>query len=253
MVGIFLLIALLHFFSQIYFVKWRKRMMSLLTLLIVFLVLIPSGEWILWKLENFHPLPNVQELNSKEVEGFIFLGGAFDRKVWASRGVESFNPSGGRFVSYIKLMRQFNAQNKSFIFSGKGSDIQDAEGEAELTEELLPIFGIDKESAEWKGKILFEAQSRNTIENAKFTAKVLKDKQWSSKRWVLVTSAYHLPRSVMLFREAGVDVIAYPVDYHTESEKSFSVNFSLLRAFFAWQYASTELAGITLLKLNLRN
>ncbi|KAK0329552.1 hypothetical protein LTR94_036327, partial [Friedmanniomyces endolithicus] len=53
--------------------------------------------------------------------------------------------------------------------------------------------------------------SRNTRENAEFSRDIVKPKP--GERWLLVTSAYHMPRSMGLFRKAGFPVEAYPVDW----------------------------------------
>ena len=56
-----------------------------------------------------------------------------------------------------------------------------------------------------------ERNSRNTLENAEFSKAMAAPK--AGERWLLVTSAFHMPRSVGLFRKAGFDVEPYPVDW----------------------------------------
>src|SRR3546814_1535478 len=58
------------------------------------------------------------------------------------------------------------------------------------------------------------AQSRNTAENARLTAALVG--QGDGRPWLLVTSAWHMPRAVASFRAAGLEVLAYPVDFRTE-------------------------------------
>jgi uncharacterized SAM-binding protein YcdF (DUF218 family) len=62
----------------------------------------------------------------------------------------------------------------------------------------------------------FEANSRDTWENAVFTRDLVKPKP--GETWLLVTSAWHMPRSVGIFRRLGFDVIPYPVAYRTFSD-----------------------------------
>jgi uncharacterized SAM-binding protein YcdF (DUF218 family) len=62
-------------------------------------------------------------------------------------------------------------------------------------------------------RIIIEDKSRNTDENARFTFALLHPKP--GQHYLLVTSAYHMPRTVGLFRKAGFDVVPYPVDYRT--------------------------------------
>ena len=62
-------------------------------------------------------------------------------------------------------------------------------------------------------RITAEEQSRNTIENAVFSRLIADPKP--GERWLLVTSAYHMPRAIAVFRAAGFLVEAYPVDWRT--------------------------------------
>ena len=82
-----------------------------------------------------------------------------------------------------------------------GKDAREADYAAALFESL----GIDK------ARLLMERRSRNTQENAEFSKVLAAPK--SGERWLLVTSAYHMPRSIGLFRKAGFAVEACPVDW----------------------------------------
>ena len=67
-----------------------------------------------------------------------------------------------------------------------------------------------------QGDVVYEDRSRNTFENALFTRDLVKPKE--GERWLLVTSAMHMPRAVGVFRKVGFPVIAYPVDFRTNGE-----------------------------------
>ena len=62
-----------------------------------------------------------------------------------------------------------------------------------------------------KSRLMMERRSRNTQENAEFSKALAAPKP--GERWLLVTSAFHMPRSVGLFRKAGFAVEPYPVDW----------------------------------------
>ena len=62
-------------------------------------------------------------------------------------------------------------------------------------------------------RIRYESASRNTYENAILTAQLPGID--TSKKWLLLTSAWHMPRSMAVFKKAGWNVTAYPVDYRT--------------------------------------
>ena len=66
-------------------------------------------------------------------------------------------------------------------------------------------------------RIIVERKSRNTVENAAFTKQLVMPKP--GERWLLVTSAMHMPRAVGVFRKAGFAVDAYPVGYQTAGPK----------------------------------
>jgi uncharacterized SAM-binding protein YcdF (DUF218 family) len=75
---------------------------------------------------------------------------------------------------------------------------------------LLDSFGISRD------RVLLETRSRNTAENAIFTKALVNPK--STERWLLVTSAQHMPRAVGCFRKAGFPVEAYPVGWRTTQQ-----------------------------------
>jgi uncharacterized SAM-binding protein YcdF (DUF218 family) len=79
--------------------------------------------------------------------------------------------------------------------------------EAEFALRLLESLGVPN------GRVVAEDKSRNTVENARFSRELAQPKP--GERWLLVTSAYHLPRAIGIFRKAGFPVEAYPVDWRT--------------------------------------
>src|SRR5271156_5582912 len=84
--------------------------------------------------------------------------------------------------------------------------------EAEAAERFLAVMGVPS------GRTTFEARSRNTSENAMLTRDLVSPKP--GERWLLVTSAFHMPRAMGAFRHAGFDVIAWPADYLTFGTQS---------------------------------
>ena len=82
-----------------------------------------------------------------------------------------------------------------------------ARRKSDLAARLFDSFGIAKQ------RILLEDKSRDTDENARFTRDLVQPKP--AERWLIVTSAHHMPRSVGVFRAAGFPVEAFPVDYRT--------------------------------------
>ena len=83
--------------------------------------------------------------------------------------------------------------------------------EAEFAAQLLESLGVPR------GRLLLEDRSRNTVENALYSKEIAQPK--AGERWLLVTSAYHMPRSIGVFRQVGFAVEAFPVDWRTRGRE----------------------------------
>jgi uncharacterized SAM-binding protein YcdF (DUF218 family) len=150
------------------------------------------------------------------VDAIIVLGGSTLARVSTARGVAELNEAGDRLVDAVVLARIY--PDAQVIFSG-GAGLFDpgAETEAATAERLLLSMGIGPE------RLVLEGQSRNTDENADLTAAMLGETGGTA---LLVTSAFHMPRSVGLFRRVGIDVIPWPTDYRSSGEEAFGLDFA---------------------------
>jgi uncharacterized SAM-binding protein YcdF (DUF218 family) len=90
--------------------------------------------------------------------------------------------------------------------------------EADYAAMVFDSLGIDR------SRLIIERNSRNTLENAEFSKAIANPKR--GERWLLVTSAFHMPRAVGLFRKAGFPVEPYPVDWRT-GDKSDLASFAM--------------------------
>ncbi len=111
-----------------------------------------------------------------------------------------------RILAGEELLEQGRAQ---YLLISGGSGLISGRGEPEA--EILRKWLLKR--GHRADRILAESLSRNTGENARNTAEIVKKRGW--KEIILVTSAFHMPRSMMTFRKAGLDPIPYPVDYYT--------------------------------------
>ena len=103
----------------------------------------------------------------------------------------------------IALMRKF--PNFELIFSGgEGRLVPTGTTEAELAGVFYTEQGVNMK------RVTLESQARTTRENAKRVAALLGER--CKQPWLLVTSAWHMPRSMSEFQAAGCNVTAYPVD-----------------------------------------
>ena len=118
-------------------------------------------------------------------------------EISADRGEITVGHTADRIIAAVELARRYPSAR--VVFVGKN--------EADFVIRLLEKLGVSRD------RIIVERKSRNTIENATFAKQLVMPKP--GERWLLVTSAMHMPRAVGVFRNAGFDVDAYPVDYRT--------------------------------------
>ncbi|MET1095888.1 MAG: YdcF family protein [SAR116 cluster bacterium] len=189
----------------------KRRAMRIFIWLAVLLPLsygvLPVSTWPLRGLENSYPVPVIDQ----PVDGIIVLGGhTGSGEVSASRNQAQQNGAADRLTKGLMLHRQH--PGSLLVFSGFSGQLKPKGwNEAEITRRLLVELGIEKRG------ITFELTSRNTWENAVNTLEVAVPQPGS--RWVLVTSASHMPRAMGAFEAAGWDgLIAYPADYQTTAE-----------------------------------
>lgn len=167
--------------------------------------LLPISDLLMQQLENRFPRPG-PELDVGSMAGIILIGGAEDRIAWDRGELGGLNSAAERYTEVAALARRYPGVR--IVFSGgSGALVRGLPPEAETARRVLGALGIEGD------RLTLEAASRNTHENAIFSARLLKPQ--AGQRWLLVTSATHMPRAVGCFRRAGFDVVAWPVDYHT--------------------------------------
>ncbi len=151
------------------------------------------------------PAPSPDE----KITGIILLGGFEDGWVSKGRGGVALNEAAERLTEGVRLALK-HPQAKVIFTGGVGGLISGGTDAATPIGELLQDWGISAD------RIVLEAKSRNTRENAEFTRALVDPKP--GERWLLVTSAYHMPRAMGVFRHAGFDVEPYPVDFRTHGK-----------------------------------
>jgi uncharacterized SAM-binding protein YcdF (DUF218 family) len=152
-------------------------------------------------------------------DGIVVLGGAISPDISAARGAVALNEAAERIIAAVELARRY--PNARIIYSGGTNALIFAEGvEAAFAVRQLEALGVAHD------RITAEEQSRNTIENAVFSRLVANPKP--GERWLLVTSAYHMPRAVAAFRAAQFPIEAYPVDWRTRGPADVVTPFGSL-------------------------
>jgi uncharacterized SAM-binding protein YcdF (DUF218 family) len=162
------------------------------------------ANWVILPLEERFP---AYVDDGRPVSGILFLGGAVLAEESIARGQLILNDAGERVLALGELARRF--PDAKVVFSGgSGALIEDEAPEAEVVARFAPAaLGLPPE------RLLVESRSRTTHENALFSRRLVEPRD--GERWLLVTSAWHMPRSVGCFRQVGFSVVPYPVDYRT--------------------------------------
>ena len=163
----------------------------------------PLGNLLLYPLESRFPPWNA---SAGTPDGIIILGGAIDPDVSAARGMPVTRSDADRILAGAALARKY--PNARIILTGGSANlIFKAAREADYTAMVFDSLGIEK------SRLIVERNARNTFENAQFSKVLAAPKP--GERWLLVTSAAHMPRSMGLFRKIGFAVEPYPVDWRT--------------------------------------
>jgi len=183
-------------------VSLGRRLVAASMLLMASCGFLPIGKLLLYPLESrFPPWDDAQGAP----DGIVVLGGAIEPDLSAVHGAAVFGPSVDRIIAAADLAHRY--PQARILFSGGNSrlDPSDQAREADFALLVLESFGIAKD------RLIIEPRSRNTQENAEFSKKLAAPKR--GERWLLVTSAYHMPRAVGVFRKVGFAVEPYPVDW----------------------------------------
>jgi uncharacterized SAM-binding protein YcdF (DUF218 family) len=183
-----------------------RRLTTASAILLLLVAFGPLGHFLATPLETRFP---VQPDNMPAPDGIIVLGGSVDEMLSGQRGRITFTEAAERLTAPIELLRRF--PEARLVFTGGSASMTGSPySEAQAVRQFWRSVGLDT------GKVAYEDRSRNTFENAIFTRDLVKPKP--GERWLLVTSAMHMPRSVGIFRKAGFPVIAYPVDFRTNGD-----------------------------------
>ena len=185
--------------------RWWKKGRALLLLSVLAAVVIatvPLGAMLLIPLENRFAKPaNLPD----QVDGILILGGLASPMISHMRGRPELSGGIDRLTEGAELAKRF--PNAKVVFTGgTGTLLNQNIKEADVLGPTFTLLNLRKD------RLILENQSRNTFENAVFTKEMLKP--GTGEAWILVTSAFHMPRAVGVFRRAGWSVIPYPVDYY---------------------------------------
>ena len=227
-----IIICLTAFLAWIKWFKTLKYLITFCAIFALFLTVFPIGKLVINHLENRFKIVNVLP---QDITGIIVLGGVVDQYLTNNREQIAINSAAERITEFARLSKLY--PKAKLIYTG-GSGIlgkQDLK-EADLVRPLLESLNIDQK------RILYENQSRNTAENASFTAKIIKPT--IKQRWMIITSAFHMPRAIGSFRRHNWNVLAYPVDYRTEVHIEYRLGLNFISGLSSFSLAIHELIGL---------
>lgn len=193
---------------------WKRRERRLARILagltVIFYLLCTSyvSETLLGSLERRYEPP-------REVAGdaVIMLGGGATADTMDVDGQGNLGSSAAnRLLTAVRLQKKLDVP---IILAG-GQVYADSGREAQIAKRILLSLGVPEE------QILIEDQSVNTKQNAQFVHKLLDEKGYTKP--ILVTSAFHMERSVLNFHKENVNVLPYPSDYMVNKQHVFHYN-----------------------------
>ncbi|MGQ3671651.1 YdcF family protein [Xanthobacter sp. TB0136] len=175
----------------------------------------PLANYILSPLEE--RFPQFHD-DGRPITGILVLGGAELPDIGLARGQPAFSEAGERIIMFAEYARRYPEARLAFI-GGSGALMPEGVGrEAQMMRESLTALGIDP------ARVELEEYSRNTAENALFAKRLLQPK--AGENWLLITSAFHMPRAVGCFRAVDFPIIPAPVDFRTVSTERLNEMFS---------------------------
>jgi uncharacterized SAM-binding protein YcdF (DUF218 family) len=193
------------------FARLGRGLMAVAIVLLAVAGFTPIGNLVLAPLEDRFPAWDPAE---GAPDGIVVLGGPIDPDLSLVHGMPVTLGGADRLIQAAALARRY--PDARVLFTGGSANLiaTDAK-EADQAAALLVSLGIPRE------RLILERQARNTYENAVFSRALAMPKP--GERWLLVTSAYHMPRSVGLFRKAGFPVEPYPVDWRVTNISDFEI------------------------------
>jgi uncharacterized SAM-binding protein YcdF (DUF218 family) len=180
-----------------------RRLVLASAMLLLFGGLFPLSAWLILPLEQRFART---DLSGQAVDGIIVLGGMEDARVSTARHAHAIDEAAERLTEAAALARRF-PESKIVLTGGSAEILSTPTIGADAAALVLRDLGISGD------RLLLEREARDTWENAIKTKKLVSPKP--GERWLLVTSAWHMPRAMGAFRKAGFPVEPWPVDYRT--------------------------------------
>jgi uncharacterized SAM-binding protein YcdF (DUF218 family) len=207
---------------------------SISALLIIISSLAPTGILLLNYLERDYYESKIPD----KIDGIIVLSGAIEPELTREFKKIQLNESAERLTEFILLSREKPRVKK--IFSGGSAILFDKSlNQSKFASKLFNEFDIQN--------IIYENKSRNTYENILFSHKIINPEK--HEKWVLITSAYHMKRALLIGNELNWNLIPFAVDFKTNKNIILYKNFKLSKNLYYFNTAIRELLGIIMYQI----
>lgn len=204
-------VALLIVAALFALIRWRRIAMATAAFAVAWsaLLAIPSvSDWVRGRLESRYP--PVDESTLPRADAIVVLGGA-THFYWLERqNVTAYDLENSRLAAGARAWLEGKAP--VIVLSGGGDNGgNEAASEARIMEHAIQRLGVPQNA------LLLETKSRNTRDNARYTAQIAREHGFD--RILLVTSSLHMTRAVIEFRKAGVEITPVPVPESGKRER----------------------------------
>jgi len=229
-----LLMLILASFALLYFKKERaaRKLLGTTCVLLLVISLIPLHKALL------HPLDTRFETNPalpQQIDGIIVLSGSEDPYMSSLWNQVALGGTAERILTFMAMARQY-PEAKLVFSGGTGSLSRQQYKTADVARTLFKQQGLNVD------RITFERESRNTYENVLLSKTLVQPNQ--GENWLLITTAWHMPRSVGIFCKQNWPVIPFPVDHATAPGELISLRFSLAANLRGLNIAMREWVGL---------
>lgn len=216
---------------------WKKQLANriLITTAWIFVILggLPIGYNLMVFLERQYSVP--KEMPNR-VDGIIVLGGAFNSYLSEKTGQVAVNSNISRMITFMELSKQYPNAKKVFS-GGSGNILRPDRVESDDAKEFLGGMGFKSDD------FIYEPLSKNTYENAAFSRELLKPKE--GETWIVVTSAFHMPRTVSVFEQLDWNIVPYPTGVKTTGKyKLFDPTINVVGNYFMLTKSLKEMIGV---------
>ena len=222
---------------------WKKRWRILSLLFALIFTNEFLGEFALQQWE--YPSTRVSDLQESYDVGILLSGFTYYSKdLPNSDKLVYFGSNANRGLQAVDLYKR-GVFKKFLLTGGSGVLVGEKFSESELTQQFLLRFGVPAED------ILVEEASRNTRENAIFSKQFLEEQRLTSKKLLLITSAFHMPRAKRCFKKVGLQTTPFSVDFKTKNTTTLSIDKFIPsnKAIYLWNILLMEWVGLVAYKM----